>query len=202
MNRPGRYRRFTLILLVLGACQSTPGAGSDQSGGAGTGSGGAGGRGGNGGSQAGSGGGGASSSGGAGGSGTAGSGGGSGGSSAGSGGGRGGTDGTGGSGGSSGSGGGGAPGGSTGNSDGAIVEAAPPGEGGLPPGVPLPDALPPCARMVAVADAAALAAAVGAAMPGDCLVLADGNYPGFTITRQGHRRPARSSCAPPTGARR
>jgi hypothetical protein len=39
--------------------------------------------------------------------------------------------------------------------------------------------------MVPVPDAAALAAAVGAAMAGDCLVLADGNYPGFTITARG-----------------
>ena len=44
---------------------------------------------------------------------------------------------------------------------------------------------PPARAWCTVADDAALAAAVGAAMPGDCLVLADGSYPGFTITARG-----------------
>jgi poly(beta-D-mannuronate) lyase len=186
MNRAGLYHRLTWILLVLGACQATPSGGEQTSGSSGTTTGGAGGRGGRGGTGS------ATSSGGAGGSAPTGSGGttgGNAGSGSGSGGagGRGGADGAGGSGGSGGGAGSGGTGsaGSSGTGDGPATESPPASEGGLTPGAPLPDVLPPCARMVPVPDAAALAAAAGAAMAGDCLVLADGNYPGLTITAKG-----------------
>lgn len=42
----------------------------------------------------------------------------------------------------------------------------------------VPDPLPPCARRVPVADGAALAGALAAASPGDCVMLADGDYDG------------------------
>ena len=43
----------------------------------------------------------------------------------------------------------------------------------------------PCMHMVPVADAAAFATALGASKPGDCLRLADGQYPAPTITAKG-----------------
>jgi poly(beta-D-mannuronate) lyase len=59
--------------------------------------------------------------------------------------------------------------------------ALPPDDGGSPVGVPDP-ALPACRRTVPVANAAAFAPALAAVMPGDCLVLADGDYPASTIS--------------------
>jgi hypothetical protein len=57
-------------------------------------------------------------------------------------------------------------------------------DAGVTPG-PVGDDLPACARTVAVPGAAALAAALTGAQAGDCLVLADGAYTGFTITAKG-----------------
>jgi hypothetical protein len=54
----------------------------------------------------------------------------------------------------------------------------PPVEGGAPD-VTQPatgDTLPPCVRTVPVANSAALATAISAAQPGDCITLADGDY--------------------------
>ena len=51
------------------------------------------------------------------------------------------------------------------------------GAGGSGPIEPEPtEDLPPCKRTTQVPDSGALAGAIAAAMPGDCLVLADGNY--------------------------
>jgi hypothetical protein len=58
------------------------------------------------------------------------------------------------------------------------------GEGGLPP-VAGADQPPPCKQMVPVSDAAALTPALAAAMPGDCLMLADGAYGALTISAKG-----------------
>jgi poly(beta-D-mannuronate) lyase len=54
-----------------------------------------------------------------------------------------------------------------------------------PDGGAVGDERPACASTVMVADAAALAGAVTAAKAGDCLVLADGTYGGFTISAKG-----------------
>jgi hypothetical protein len=61
------------------------------------------------------------------------------------------------------------------------------GEGptGLPPEPPPALPLPPCARTVPVASSVALHGALAAAVPGDCIVLADGNYAVDTITQKG-----------------
>ena len=45
--------------------------------------------------------------------------------------------------------------------------------------------LPACKRTVDVPNAGALTGALAGAMPGDCLVLADGDYPAPTITAKG-----------------
>jgi poly(beta-D-mannuronate) lyase len=45
--------------------------------------------------------------------------------------------------------------------------------------------LPACKKTVAVTDTASLTSAIGAAMPGDCIEMADGNYVVPTITKQG-----------------
>src|SRR5690242_19185092 len=42
-----------------------------------------------------------------------------------------------------------------------------------------------CVRTVNVNSSSSLSTAVANAQPGDCIVLADGNYAGFTITRDG-----------------
>jgi poly(beta-D-mannuronate) lyase len=42
-----------------------------------------------------------------------------------------------------------------------------------------------CARTVNVATSAQLSAAVGSALPGDCIILANGNYSAFAISRDG-----------------
>jgi hypothetical protein len=57
------------------------------------------------------------------------------------------------------------------------------GDGGA--SAPLGDDLPPCLRMVPAAGAEALAAAAASAMPGDCILVADGAYTGLTITARG-----------------
>jgi poly(beta-D-mannuronate) lyase len=49
---------------------------------------------------------------------------------------------------------------------------------------PLPE-MASCGRTVMAGDAAALTAAVAAAAPGDCIVVADGSYAGFMITAKG-----------------
>jgi hypothetical protein len=55
--------------------------------------------------------------------------------------------------------------------------AAPSDTGPLPPLPPQPEQpLPACKKTVMVAGAADLGAAIAAAVPGDCLVLADGTY--------------------------
>jgi hypothetical protein len=82
-------------------------------------------------------------------------------------GGSGGTPGTGGAGGTGGT----APDAAATSRDAAPSDAPPPAEG--------------CARMVPVSGSAALAGAVTAAMPGDCLILADGAYDPLTITAKG-----------------
>jgi hypothetical protein len=66
----------------------------------------------------------------------------------------------------------------TGGSAGGSDASAPPAVGG--------EVLPACTREVQVPNNAALAPAIMAAMPGDCLILADGNYgPVPVITRTG-----------------
>lgn len=70
-------------------------------------------------------------------------------------------------------------GGSPGTDGGSGDVAPPPATGG--DDKPLPD----CKRKVPVADAAALPGALGGAMPGDCIELADGDYPAPTITAKG-----------------
>jgi poly(beta-D-mannuronate) lyase len=52
-----------------------------------------------------------------------------------------------------------------------------------PPSTDGPDVLPPCGRMVPVSGA--LAPALTAAMPGDCLIVADGAYGDVTVTAKG-----------------
>jgi poly(beta-D-mannuronate) lyase len=114
-------------------------------------------------------------------------------------GGAGGTDGEGGAGGSPTGGTGGATGGTggaanggtggrdagSGGAGGNVAEAgAPPGDGGgLPPSNEEP--LPPCKRMVPVANAGALGGAISGAAPGDCLIVADGQYGSLTIGAKG-----------------
>ena len=81
----------------------------------------------------------------------------------------------------------GGAGGSPGSGGGAPspdAPAPPTGDGGAP-SAPLPDQLPACLRMIPAADAAAATAALAAAMPGDCVALADGSYPGFMISARG-----------------
>jgi poly(beta-D-mannuronate) lyase len=98
-------------------------------------------------------------------------------------------------GGSSGTGGstadGGAPG--SGGSSGGDIDAGQGGTGGEPSAdaaIPPEDGgssdseqLPPCKKTTRVASSAELGPAVTAAQPGDCLVLADGNYTFPTITK-------------------
>jgi hypothetical protein len=88
---------------------------------------------------------------------------------------------------------GGGTGGTSSPSDGAIVDpsrpddaggAGPGVDGGLPP-VAGADEPPACQRMIDVNGAPALTAALGTAMPGDCLMLADGAYGGLTISAKG-----------------
>jgi poly(beta-D-mannuronate) lyase len=59
------------------------------------------------------------------------------------------------------------------------------GGGALPPPPTTEEPLPPCKRMVPVANAGALGGAVSGAMPGDCLIVADGNYGGISISAKG-----------------
>jgi hypothetical protein len=84
----------------------------------------------------------------------------------------------GGSGGAAGGGGGGGAGGGAGA--GGSPAPADAGGGDAAPAVTPPGAadppLPACLRMVPVAGSAALGAALAGAQPGDCLVLADGNF--------------------------
>jgi poly(beta-D-mannuronate) lyase len=168
------------LLFVAPAC--SPAGGGGGAGGTSAAGAGGGGRGGSGGGA-----GGASASGGsgAGGSGTAGSAGsGSGGS--GSGGTGGGSPATGGSGGADGT--GGSAGGSGGTADGGGETGG--GTGGTGGNMPPPAGmgeppLPACKRTVEVANAGALGGALTGAMPGDCLVLADGDYPAPMITAKG-----------------
>jgi hypothetical protein len=91
-----------------------------------------------------------------------------------------------------GAGGGGGGGGGAGAGAGSGVGAAPDAGPGspdagprAPAGPPLGDDLPPCLRTVEVASSEALAAALGAVQPGDCLLLAEGAYLFPTITAQG-----------------
>jgi hypothetical protein len=99
-----------------------------------------------------------------------------------------GTAGRGGAGGGGTGGGGGGPGGiDPGPAPGAAdagAEASDAGPAG-PAGPALGDTLPPCLRTVDVAAADTLMAALAAALPGDCIVVADGAYPFPTITAQG-----------------
>jgi hypothetical protein len=77
--------------------------------------------------------------------------------------------------------------------DGASAPPAPaPDAASSPDGAPAPAPapsgeapLPACQRTVPVASSAELATAIGSAKPGDCLVLADGNYAFPTITLTG-----------------
>jgi hypothetical protein len=55
-------------------------------------------------------------------------------------------------------------------------------DGGAPPS---DTPLPPCKRTVPVSTHAELAASVGAAKPGDCIVVADGQYAGVSIDAKG-----------------
>jgi hypothetical protein len=104
---------------------------------------------------------------------------------------------TGGSGGSPATGGSGAGGsggsGSGGSGSGGSGGSGQPDGGSAPDGMGMPtmppptaeEPLPPCGRMVAVPGQDALAPALTGAMPGDCIVLADGNYTFPAITGQG-----------------
>jgi hypothetical protein len=68
------------------------------------------------------------------------------------------------------------------------VDGGPPDGNAMPPPLPPPGAevpLPPCKRTVDVADSAALGTAIGGAQPGDCIVLADGEYTFPNITAKG-----------------
>jgi poly(beta-D-mannuronate) lyase len=75
-------------------------------------------------------------------------------------------------------------GGVTGTVDAAPADAPPPGNDG-PPGPPPADdePLPPCKNTLMVTSSAELAAKLGAAQPGDCIVAADGDYAFPTITK-------------------
>ena len=64
------------------------------------------------------------------------------------------------------------------------------GDGGAAPDVVEPpaivdDTLPPCKRMVPVPNSGALGGALGSAMPGDCLIAANGDYGAITIGAKG-----------------
>jgi poly(beta-D-mannuronate) lyase len=84
-----------------------------------------------------------------------------------------------------GSGGGGSGGsGGTGGAGGAGGTTPTDGGGVTPPPPPPGDDLPPCKRTVQVANSGALGPAIDAAQPGDCLVLADGDYTFPTITKK------------------
>jgi len=77
-------------------------------------------------------------------------------------------------------------GGATGESDGPAPATDADQVSAPDAGAPLPDELPACARTSNVmGGATALTAAVAAATPGDCLVLADGAYGDVTITAKG-----------------
>jgi hypothetical protein len=54
-----------------------------------------------------------------------------------------------------------------------------------PPPSPADDPLPACLRTVNVGDSGTLSSALGAAKPGDCIVLADGDYTFPTISAKG-----------------
>ena len=58
------------------------------------------------------------------------------------------------------------------------------GSGPIEPPPPPTEDLPPCKRTVPVANSGALGPAIDGAMPGDCLVLADGNYTLPSITKK------------------
>jgi poly(beta-D-mannuronate) lyase len=66
-----------------------------------------------------------------------------------------------------------------------VADGAAPGRDTGPAPAPPGDALPACLRTVNVSSSDAFAAAVAATMPGDCIVLADGNYSGVQVTRSG-----------------
>jgi poly(beta-D-mannuronate) lyase len=83
--------------------------------------------------------------------------------------------GTGGSGGTGGSVTGGSGGGGSGGAGGS-TDGPPATDGAPPPPAAPEETLPPCKRMVPVAASGALGGALSGAMPGDCLVLADGAY--------------------------
>ena len=70
---------------------------------------------------------------------------------------------------------------------GGAVDAGAAGDAGPAPsaGPALGDPLPPCLRTVDVAAADTLMAALGAALAGDCIVVADGTYAFPAITAQG-----------------
>jgi hypothetical protein len=53
-----------------------------------------------------------------------------------------------------------------------------------PPAI-VDDTLPPCKRMVPVPNSGALGGALGSAMPGDCLIAANGDYGAITIGAKG-----------------
>jgi poly(beta-D-mannuronate) lyase len=72
---------------------------------------------------------------------------------------------------------GGSTGNTGGNTGGSGDTGGAPGTGGAGGSVPEPtEDLPPCKKTVQVPNSGALGGAISAAMPGDCLVLADGNY--------------------------
>jgi len=81
----------------------------------------------------------------------------------------------------------GGKGGSTGGSGGMGTGGATGGAGGeIEPPPPMNEPpLPPCKNTVQVAGAGALGGALSAAKAGDCLVLADGDYPAPTIAAKG-----------------
>ena len=99
------------------------------------------------------------------------------------------TGGSGGSGGSgaglggSGSGTGGSGSGGSAATDAKPADATSPGSDAGPGATPEED--PPCQKMVNVEGPAALAPALAAAMPGDCLIAADGAYGALTLTAKG-----------------
>jgi hypothetical protein len=72
--------------------------------------------------------------------------------------------------------------------DGAVEGVQPPGPDDVPIDAPPPPAevaLPACARTVAVTTSAALNAATAAAVAGDCIELANGNYTFQSINKKG-----------------
>src|SRR5439155_1407793 len=54
-----------------------------------------------------------------------------------------------------------------------------------PTPTPTPTPVGGCARTVNVSTSSSLNTAIGAALPGDCIVLANGSYAGFTVSRDG-----------------